>query len=106
MDKRKYNQEANSQNVCKKSKTDSFKDGLFTDDHMPDEVFPIGNDVFVNATTYRRFVTVHLRQYKKYGKVYYPSSEEITLRPWWIQYIIGLKKVPETKSELAIAPYV
>nr|XP_042912152.1 uncharacterized protein LOC107449947 [Parasteatoda tepidariorum] len=78
----------------------SKNDGLFSDDHMPDEVFPIGNDVFVKATTYRGFVTVHLRQYKKYCKIYYPTTEGITLRPWWIEYIMGRKRVPETKGEL------
>ncbi|GFT91750.1 hypothetical protein NPIL_337331 [Nephila pilipes] len=50
--------------------------------------------------TYNNSVSVHVRRFKKYGKTYYPTSEGITLAPWWIEYIMGKKKVPESQEEL------
>ncbi|GFY63918.1 hypothetical protein TNIN_156031 [Trichonephila inaurata madagascariensis] len=76
------------------------KYGKFTEDCIPDGVFPIGNDVFVFASTYYDSVSVHIRRFKKYGKTYYPTPEGITLDPRWIEYIMRKKKVPESLEEL------
>ncbi|GFR24847.1 hypothetical protein TNCT_645101 [Trichonephila clavata] len=78
----------------------SKKYGKFTEDCIPDEVFPIGDDVFVFASTYYDSVSVHIRRFKNYGKTYYPSPEGITLDPGWIEYIMRKKKVPESVEEL------
>ncbi|GFU67959.1 hypothetical protein TNCV_2739351 [Trichonephila clavipes] len=58
----------------------------------PDGVFPIGDDVFVFASTYYDSVSVHIRRFKKYGKTYYPTPEGITLDPRWIEYIMRKRK--------------
>ncbi|GFU97101.1 hypothetical protein TNCV_3347471 [Trichonephila clavipes] len=63
-------------------------------------VFPIGDDVFVFATTYYDSVSAHIRRLKKYGKTYYPTPKGITLDPRWIEYIMRKKKVPESLEEL------
>ncbi|GFU03042.1 hypothetical protein TNCV_113511 [Trichonephila clavipes] len=76
------------------------KYGKFTEDCIPDGVFPIGDDVFVFASTYYDSVSVHIRRFKKYGKTYYPTPEGITLDPRWIEYIMRKKKVPESLEEL------
>ncbi|GFW98977.1 hypothetical protein TNCV_1781961 [Trichonephila clavipes] len=76
------------------------KYGKFTEDCIPDGVFPIGDDVFVFASTYYDSVSVHIRRFKKYGKTYYPTPEGITLDPRWIEYIMRKKKVPESLKEL------
>ncbi|GFT97354.1 hypothetical protein TNCV_243751 [Trichonephila clavipes] len=76
------------------------KYGKFTEDCKPDGVFPIGDDVFVFASTYYDSVSVHIRRFKKYGKTYYPTPEGITLDPRWIEYIMRKKKVPESLEEL------
>ncbi|GFU04550.1 hypothetical protein TNCV_1515991 [Trichonephila clavipes] len=78
----------------------SDKYGKFTEDCIPDGVFPIGDDVFVFASTYYDSVSVHIRRFKKYGKTYYPTPEGITLDPRWIEYIMRKKKVPESLEEL------
>ncbi|GFX13489.1 hypothetical protein TNCV_2192431 [Trichonephila clavipes] len=75
------------------------KYGKFTEDCIPD-VFPIGDDVFVFASTYYDSASVHIRRFKKYGKTYYPTPEGITLDPRWIEYIMRKKKVPESLEEL------
>ncbi|GFY74613.1 hypothetical protein TNIN_405491 [Trichonephila inaurata madagascariensis] len=67
---------------------------------FPDGVFPIGDDVFVFASTYYDSVSVHIRRFKKYGKTYYPTPEGITLDPRWIEYIMRKKKVPESLEDL------
>ncbi|GFQ96859.1 hypothetical protein TNCT_607641 [Trichonephila clavata] len=72
----------------------------FTEDCIPDGVFPIGDDVFVFASIYYDSVSVHIRRFKKYGKTYYPTPEGITLDPQWIEYIMRKKKVPESLEEL------
>ncbi|GFQ73798.1 DUF5641 domain-containing protein [Trichonephila clavata] len=76
------------------------KYGKFTEDCIPDGVFPIGDDVFVFASIYYDSVSVHIRRFKKYGKTYYPTPEGITLDPRWIEYIMRKKKVPESLEEL------
>ncbi|GFV85001.1 hypothetical protein TNCV_838751 [Trichonephila clavipes] len=73
---------------CKVSYTLRQKYGKFTENCIPDGVFPIGDDVFVFASTYYDSVSVHIRRFKKYGKTYYPTSEGITLDPRWIEYIM------------------
>ncbi|GFY74612.1 hypothetical protein TNIN_405481 [Trichonephila inaurata madagascariensis] len=72
----------------------------FTEDCIPDGVFPIGDDVFVFASTYYDSVSVHIRLFKKYGKTYYPTPEGITLDPRWIECIMRKKKVPESLEDL------
>ncbi|GFV28725.1 hypothetical protein TNCV_3986751 [Trichonephila clavipes] len=57
------------------------KYGKFTEDCIPDGVFPIGDDVFVFASTYYDSVSVHIRRFKKYVKAYSPTPEGITLDP-------------------------
>ncbi|GFX98708.1 transposable element Tcb1 transposase [Trichonephila clavipes] len=76
------------------------KCGKFTEDCVPDGVFPFGDDVFVFSSTYYDSASVHIRRFKKYGKTYYPTPEGITLDPRWIEYIMRKKKVPESLEEL------
>ncbi|GFY49141.1 hypothetical protein TNIN_469811 [Trichonephila inaurata madagascariensis] len=78
----------------------SKKYGKFTEDCIPDGVFPIGDDVFVLASTYYDSVSVNIRRFKKYGKTYYPTPKGITLDTRWIEYIIRKKNVPESLEEL------
>ncbi|GFR24361.1 hypothetical protein TNCT_701091 [Trichonephila clavata] len=73
----------------KKARREKY--GKFTEDCIPDGVFPIGDDVFVFASTYYDSVSVHIRRFKKYGKTYYPTPEGITLDPRWIEYIMRKK---------------
>ncbi|GFS47561.1 hypothetical protein NPIL_405401 [Nephila pilipes] len=95
---------AGESSVNKKARReDSENDGKFTEDFIPDGIFPIGINVFVSASTYYDSVTVHIRRFKKYGKTYYPTPEGITLVPSWIEYIMGKKKVQESQEELPIA---
>ncbi|GFW72942.1 hypothetical protein TNCV_830651 [Trichonephila clavipes] len=69
-------------------------------DCIPDGVFPIGDDIFVFASTYYYSVSVHIRRFKKYGRTYYPTPKGITLDPRWIEYIMRKKKEPESLEEL------
>ncbi|GFY04421.1 uncharacterized transposon-derived protein F54H12.3 [Trichonephila clavipes] len=99
-EKRKFGK-AGESSVNKKARREvSKKYGKFTEDCIPDGVFPIGDDVFVFASTYYDSVSVHIRRFKKYGKTYYPTPEGITLDPRWIEYIMRKKKVPESLEEL------
>ncbi|GFR00938.1 hypothetical protein TNCT_683881 [Trichonephila clavata] len=86
--------------ISNKSKAIVGKYGKFTEDCIPDGVFPIGDDVFVFASIYYDSVSVHIRRFKKYGKTYYPTPEGITLDPRRIEYIMRKKKVPESLEEL------
>ncbi|GFV34582.1 uncharacterized protein TNCV_1448881 [Trichonephila clavipes] len=80
-EKRKFGK-AGESSVNKKARREvSKKYGKFTEDCIPDGVFPIGDDVFVFASTYYDSVSVHIRRFKKYGKTYYPTPEGITLDP-------------------------
>ncbi|GFX28687.1 uncharacterized protein TNCV_4860511 [Trichonephila clavipes] len=99
-EKRKFGK-AGESSVNKKARREvSKKYGKFTEDCIPDGVFPIGDDVFVFASTYYDSASVHIRRFKKYGKTYYPTPEGITLDPRWIEYIMRKKKVPESLEEL------
>lgn len=75
--------------------------GVFLEDSIPDDVFPIGDDVFVVPKFFRGNLEVHIRRYKKYGKKYYPTAEGVTLLPSWIEYIIGRKQLPQSSQDLA-----
>ncbi|GFV68148.1 uncharacterized transposon-derived protein F54H12.3 [Trichonephila clavipes] len=98
--KRKFGKAGESSVNKKASREVSKKYGKFTEDCIPDGVFPIGDDVFVFASTYYDSASVHIRRFKKYGKTYYPTPEGITLDPRWIEYIMRKKKVPESLEEL------
>ncbi|GFT29816.1 hypothetical protein TNCV_4892091 [Trichonephila clavipes] len=98
--KRKFGKAVKSSANKKARREVSKKYGKFTEDCIPDGVFPIGDDVFVFACTYYDSVSVHIRRFKKYGKTYYPTPEGITLDPRWIEYIMRKKKVPESLEEL------
>ncbi|GFU65915.1 hypothetical protein TNCV_5012131 [Trichonephila clavipes] len=78
----------------------SLKCGKFSEDCIPDGVFPIRDDVSVFSSTYYDSVSVHIRRFKKYGKICYPTPEEMTLDSRWIEYIMRKKKVPESLEEL------
>ncbi|GFX65156.1 hypothetical protein TNCV_4820471 [Trichonephila clavipes] len=99
-EKRKFGKAGESSANKKARREVSKKYGKFTEDCIPDGVFPIGDDVFVFASTYYDSVSVHIRRFKKYGKTYYPTPEGITLDPRWIEYIMRKKKVPESLEEL------
>ncbi|GFV34949.1 hypothetical protein TNCV_2097771 [Trichonephila clavipes] len=99
-EKRKFGNAGESSANKKARREVSKKYGKFTEDCIPDGVFPIGDDVFVFANTYYDSVSVHIRRFKKYGKTYYPTPEGITLDPRWIEYIMRKKKVPESLEEL------
>ncbi|GFY29235.1 hypothetical protein TNCV_4723631 [Trichonephila clavipes] len=99
-EKRKFGKAVESSANKKARREVSKKYGKFTEDCIPDGVFPIGVDVFVFASTYYDSVSVHIRRFKKYGKTYYPTPEGITLDPRWIEYIMRKKKVPESLEEL------
>ncbi|GFU95595.1 hypothetical protein TNCV_3332621 [Trichonephila clavipes] len=72
-EKRKFGK-AGESSVNKKARREvSKKYGKFTEDCIPDGVFPIGDDVFVFASTYYDSASVHIRRFKKYGKTYYPT---------------------------------
>ncbi|GFU12775.1 uncharacterized transposon-derived protein F54H12.3 [Trichonephila clavipes] len=91
--KRKFGK-AGESSANKKARREVSKDCI------TDGVFPIGDDVFVFASTYYDTVAVHIRRFKKYGKTYYPTPKGITLDPRWIEYIMRKKKVPESLEEL------
>ncbi|GFY23794.1 hypothetical protein TNCV_3535881 [Trichonephila clavipes] len=83
-EKRKFKKAVESSANKKARREVSKKYGKFTEDCIPDGGFPIGDDVFVFASTYYDSVSVHIRRFKKYGKTYYPTHEGITLDPRWI----------------------
>ncbi|GFV50920.1 hypothetical protein TNCV_2770061 [Trichonephila clavipes] len=97
--KRKFGKAVES-SANKKARREVSKYGKFTEDCIPDGVFPIGDDFFVFASTYYDSVSVHLRRFKKYGKTYYPIPEGIKLDTRWIEYIMRKKKVPDSLEEL------
>ncbi|GFX13900.1 uncharacterized protein F54H12.2 [Trichonephila clavipes] len=99
-EKRKFGKAVESSANNKARREVSKKYGKFTEDCIPDGVFPIGDDVFVFASTYYDSVSVHIRRFKKYGKIYYPTTEGIPLDPRWIEYIMRKKKVLESLEEL------
>ncbi|GFW20725.1 hypothetical protein TNCV_1049481 [Trichonephila clavipes] len=91
-EKRKFGKAGESSANKKARREVSKKYEKFTEDCIPDGVFPIGDDVFVFASTYYDSVSVHIRRFKKYGKTYYPTPEGITLDPRWIEYIMRKRK--------------
>ncbi|GFY27110.1 hypothetical protein TNCV_2067311 [Trichonephila clavipes] len=99
-EKRKFGKAGESSANKKARREVSKKYGKFTEDCIPDGVFPIGDDVFVFASTYYDSVSVNIRRFKKCGKTYYSTPEGITLDPRWIEYIMRKKKVPESLEEL------
>ncbi|GFX14563.1 hypothetical protein TNCV_1986761 [Trichonephila clavipes] len=99
-EKRKIGKAVESSANKKARREVSKKYGKFTEDCIPDGVFPIGDDVFVFASTYYDSESVHIRRFKKYGKTYYPNPEGITLDPRWMECIIRKKNVPESLEEL------
>ncbi|GFV68135.1 uncharacterized transposon-derived protein F54H12.3 [Trichonephila clavipes] len=69
-EKRKF-EKAGEYSANKKARREvSKKYGKFTEDCIPDGVFPIGDDVFVFASTYYDSVSVHIRRFKKYAAFY------------------------------------
>ncbi|GFW87254.1 hypothetical protein TNCV_4313771 [Trichonephila clavipes] len=100
-EKRKLGKAVESSANKKAKREVSKKYKKFTEDCIPDGVFPIGDDVFVFASTDYDSVSVHIRRFKKYGKTYYPTPEGRTLDPRWIEYITRKKKVPESLEELS-----
>ncbi|XP_054708481.1 uncharacterized protein LOC129218275 [Uloborus diversus] len=74
--------------------------GIFVENNLPEGVFSLGGSVFVVPSTFRGKVQVHIRRYKKYGLSYYPTSEGVTLQPWWIEHIMGRKDLPQTDEDL------
>ncbi|GFX61162.1 hypothetical protein TNCV_4565571 [Trichonephila clavipes] len=80
-EKRKFGKAVESSANKKPRREVSKKYGKFTEDFILDGVFPIGDDVFVFASTYYDSVSVHIKRFKKYGKTYYPTPEGITTDP-------------------------
>ncbi|GFU18991.1 hypothetical protein TNCV_2347661 [Trichonephila clavipes] len=99
-EKRKLGKAVKSSENKKARREVSKNYGKFNEDCIPDEIFPIGDDVFAFVSTYYDSVSVHMRRFKKYGKTYDPTPEGITLDPRWIEYIMRKKKVPESLEEL------
>ena len=67
---------------------------------MPENVFALGDFVFVTVTTFQGKVVIQVRRYAKYGKTYYPTREGVTLQPWWIEHIVGRKELPQSAEDL------
>ncbi|GFU35171.1 hypothetical protein NPIL_447251 [Nephila pilipes] len=67
-EKRKLGKAVESSANKKARREVSKNDGKFNEDCIPDGIFPIGDDVFVFASTYYDSVSVHIRRFKKYGK--------------------------------------
>ncbi|GFT15737.1 hypothetical protein NPIL_348871 [Nephila pilipes] len=101
--KRKLGKAVESSANKKARREVSKNDGQFTEDCIPNGIFPIGDDILVFASTYYDSVSVHIRCFKKYGKTYCPTPEGITLVQSWIGYFMGKKKVPELQEELLSA---
>ncbi|XP_035232521.1 uncharacterized protein LOC118204295 [Stegodyphus dumicola] len=57
------------------------RNGRFTEDTIPEELTHIGNNVFVGPTLFNGKITVHIRQYSKYGSSYYPTRNGVNLEP-------------------------
>ncbi|KFM68012.1 hypothetical protein X975_19067, partial [Stegodyphus mimosarum] len=61
--------------------------GLFTEDAIPEELTHMGNNVFVGPSIYKGKVTVHIREYAKYGKAYYPTRRGVNFEPWCLNVL-------------------
>ncbi|XP_042911397.1 uncharacterized protein [Parasteatoda tepidariorum] len=55
--------------------------GLFQEGNFPEYCYPIGEDLFVLASTYNKKSAIHIRRFNRYGDSYYPSEYGITLQP-------------------------
>lgn len=63
-------------------------------------MFHIGDSVFVYPNTFRGDVHVHIRRFKKYGETFYPTKEGITLRPYWVDFIMNRPSLPQNPNDL------
>ncbi|XP_035204806.1 uncharacterized protein LOC118179746 [Stegodyphus dumicola] len=74
------NESASSCAKRKAEETSHFekkRKGLFTEDAIPEELTHMGDNVFVGPSIYKGKVTVHIREYAKYGKAYYPTRRGV-----------------------------
>ncbi|XP_035217416.1 uncharacterized protein LOC118190752 [Stegodyphus dumicola] len=75
--------------------------GLFTEDTIPEELTYMGNNVFVGPSIYKGKVTVHIREYAKYGKSYYPTRlsdktrRGVNFEPWCLNVLATNMTVEE-----------
>ncbi|XP_035231844.1 uncharacterized protein LOC118203675 [Stegodyphus dumicola] len=69
--------------------------GLFTEDAFPEELTHMGNNVFVGPSIYKGKVTVHIREYAKYGKAYYPTRRGVNFEPWCLNVLATNMTVDE-----------
>lgn len=77
-----------------------FQGAIFKEDNVPDDKIHIGDSVFVYPSTFRGDVSVHVRRFKKYGDTFYPTKEGITLRHYWIQFIMNRESLPTNTKQL------
>ncbi|GFT21232.1 hypothetical protein TNCV_4685841 [Trichonephila clavipes] len=98
-EKRKFGKAGESSANKKARREVSKKYGKFTEDCIPDGVFPI-EMMFLSLQAPIMIPYQYIRRFKKYGKTYYTTPEGITLDPRWIEYIMRKKKVPESLEEL------
>ncbi|GFX73883.1 hypothetical protein TNCV_396941 [Trichonephila clavipes] len=79
-EKRKFGK-AGESSVNKKARREvSKKYGKFTEDCIPDGVFPIGDDVFVFASTYYDSASVH-KTFQEIWQNILPNSRGNNIRP-------------------------
>ncbi|KFM57558.1 hypothetical protein X975_18178, partial [Stegodyphus mimosarum] len=57
--------------------------------------FIMGNNVFVGPSIYKGKVTVHIRQYVKYDKAYYPTRRGVNFEPWCLNVLATNMTVDE-----------
>ncbi|XP_035230000.1 uncharacterized protein LOC118201956 [Stegodyphus dumicola] len=69
--------------------------GLFTEEAIPKELTHMGNNVFVGPSIYKGKVTVHIRDYAKYGKAYYPTRRGVNFEPWCLNVLVTIMTVEE-----------
>ncbi|XP_042895776.1 uncharacterized protein [Parasteatoda tepidariorum] len=55
--------------------------GLFQEGNFPEYCYPIGEDLFVLASTYNKKSVIHIRRFNRYGDSHNPSGYGITLQP-------------------------
>lgn len=67
---------------------------------MPENIFPVSDDVFVVVSKLKKIVLVHIRRYKKYGDVHYPTKEGITLSPSWFDHLFA-RGAPSSENSTA-----
>ncbi|XP_035208635.1 uncharacterized protein LOC118183272 [Stegodyphus dumicola] len=69
--------------------------GLFTEEAIPEELTHMGDNVFVGPSIYKGKVTVHIREYAKYGKAYYPTRRGVNFEPWCLNVLATNMTVEE-----------